>query len=138
MSTNLHRSQWIDLGNHPEACMTQGNCNNGALSFWVNPTECINADGIISSYSNSRSRGFYIFCMHGGNIGYDSFTNINLFFCTLNLLFLQLPIKTLFRFLPRGVWLVIFKCLIITRYFLLIFLLFSITTVGWKVLLVNK
>ena len=32
----------------------------------------------------------------------------------------------------------IIKCLIVTRYFLLIFLSFSINTVGWKVLLVNK
>ena len=67
-----------------------------------------------------------------------SFTPLICSFCCVPIKnVVQIPSNNLCTNL-RGVWLVIFKCLIITRYFLLIFLLFSITTVGWKVLLVNK
>ena len=87
MSTTLAQSQWIDLGIHTEACITQGNCASGALSFWLKVIKCQTVDGIISTYSYRRTRGFYLFC-YSGYIGYVSYnTNINLFICNLSCTF---------------------------------------------------
>ena len=86
--------------------------------MWLRLVHCTTVDGIISSYSYSRSRGFYLFC-YSGNIGYDSDTDINLFFFILGLPFCCDP-KKLFRFFPITI------------------VASANITFRWKVILVNK
>ena len=71
------KSQWVDLGNHTEACMTRPEtCSEagGAISLWINVIDCPSLGGIVSSVSGST--GSRIFC-YGGDIRYDIhvFTN---------------------------------------------------------------
>ena len=46
------RSQWVDLGIHTEACMTQPEtCGEagGSISLWVKVIECLSLCGIMTS-----------------------------------------------------------------------------------------
>ena len=52
VSLDRTKSQWIDLGIHTEACMTRPEtCGaaGGAISLWVNVTDCPDLAGIVSS-----------------------------------------------------------------------------------------
>ena len=58
--------QWIDLGNHAEACMTQPEtCGHlgGSTSVWMKLIDCPSAAGIISSFGSST--GSLIGCKNG-------------------------------------------------------------------------
>ena len=60
--TDRSRKEWIDLGIHTEACMTQPDtCGSkgGAISVWFKVTNCSTLGAIFSSqpdYSSTRSR----------------------------------------------------------------------------------
>ena len=59
---DAERSQWIDLGIHPDVCLAQPDrCNlGGALSMWIK-TGPGSFTGIVSSKENSeRMRGFTV------------------------------------------------------------------------------
>ena len=75
MSTTLAQSQWTDLGIHTEACITQGNCASGALSMWLKVIKCDPLGGIISTYSYTKTRGFYLHC-YFDKIAYVSLENL--------------------------------------------------------------
>ena len=69
--TDHSQRQWIDLGVHPEACMTRPEtCGaaGGAVSFWVMlvDTDYDEVGGIITSYAyapgSSHSTGFGMGC----------------------------------------------------------------------------
>ena len=67
------KKQWIDLGIHTEACMTQPEtCSaaGGTISLWVNVTDCPSAGGIVSSLQ-WQSTGLRIYCT-SSDIGYDT------------------------------------------------------------------
>ena len=77
------KKQWIDLGIHTDACMTQPDtcdATGGAISVWVKVIECNEYDGIISSLTGSpnKSTGSAIDCWNG-YIGYDIFAFANAF-----------------------------------------------------------
>ena len=62
--TDRTESQWLDLGNQsqacitiPESCGTQG----GTISAWIKLGECITVGGIISSFTQTQS-GFSFYC----------------------------------------------------------------------------
>ena len=59
------KNQWVDLGIHTEACMTQPEtCGaaGGAISLWVNVMDCPTpVGGIISSNKQSKSTGLRIY-----------------------------------------------------------------------------
>ena len=62
--------QWVDLGIHTEACMTQPDtCGaaGGAISMWVRVTDCpgIIGRGIVSLQSDQKT-GFSISCSKDG------------------------------------------------------------------------
>ena len=68
VNINRSKSQWIDLGFHPEACVTQRyGCGmvGGAVSYWLRLREC---GGIITTRSSratssiSLATGFNIYC----------------------------------------------------------------------------
>ena len=64
VSTNSSIIQWIDLGNHTEACMTRPEtCGaaGGAVSLWVRLREtlCI---GIITTRQLPEATGINMFC----------------------------------------------------------------------------
>ena len=51
---NKTRNQWIDLGVHSEACMTQPEtCGaaGGAISFWMYVIEFMEVSGLFSSHA---------------------------------------------------------------------------------------
>ena len=55
LNLNHNMKQWLDLGIHTEACMTQPEtCGaaGGAISVWVNAIECPDVCGIISSWTD--------------------------------------------------------------------------------------
>ena len=70
------KNQWVDLGIHTEACMTQPEtCGaaGGAISIWVNVIQCgAIADGIVSSCrclsGTCPSRGSCIYCTSNNEI----------------------------------------------------------------------
>ena len=71
---NLDRAkyQWVDLGIHPEACMTRPEtCGGagGAISFWLKTIDCPTDAGVISSYQFNRASR--IFCYYN-NIRYNT------------------------------------------------------------------
>ena len=65
---NLIRGQrqWIDLGFHPEVCLTHRYiCPDGAaLSLWLNIVDCRGEGGIIATEENGNDRqtGFNMYC----------------------------------------------------------------------------
>ena len=66
LTLDITKSQWVDLGYHTEACMTQPEtCGaaGGALSLWVNLIDC-NGDrpGIISSCRTYHHVGVIAVC----------------------------------------------------------------------------
>ena len=71
-AVNLDRNhqQWINLGNHPEVCLTNPEtCGpaGGALSMWLS-VDCTEEfeSGIIASQGDyTMTRGFYIICFEG-------------------------------------------------------------------------
>ena len=57
------RRQWIDLGIHLEACLTQPDTcggDGGALGFWVRVDAPGRLPGIISSKKTEFARGFQL------------------------------------------------------------------------------
>ena len=59
VNLNKSKNQWIDLGFHPEVCLTQRyGCGvaGGAVSMWLRLTEC---GGIITTRSG-QSGGFFL------------------------------------------------------------------------------
>ena len=67
MSTDRTKSQWIDLGIHTEACMTEpGNCDTsgGAISLWHRVTNCPSAGAVVSTIhvQAGESGGSAIYC----------------------------------------------------------------------------
>ena len=64
VSTNISRSQWVDLGIHPEACMTLPEtcgASGGAVSFWMKLVDCHDFGGIISSLTLNET-GLRVYC----------------------------------------------------------------------------
>ena len=61
MDLNKSKSQWIDLGFHPEVCLAQRyGCGvaGGAISLWLKLIEC---GGIITTRTGSgQSGGFFL------------------------------------------------------------------------------
>ena len=52
LKTDRARSQWIDLGDLSEACITRPDAcgpEGPAVSFWLNLIECKEGDGVIST-----------------------------------------------------------------------------------------
>ena len=63
LAMNQTRNQWIDLGVHPEACMTipETCCAaGGAISFWLRIINCSHHGGILTTIHEVS--GFRIFC----------------------------------------------------------------------------
>ena len=63
---NKTRNQWIDLGTHSEACMTQPEtCGaaGGALSFWMYVIDFIQVSGLVSSHAVNRT-GSLVYLNH--------------------------------------------------------------------------
>ena len=57
------QSQWVDLGTHTEACMTQSEtCGaaGGAISLWVKLIDCPDWSGVLSSRGSGT--GIEIYC----------------------------------------------------------------------------
>ena len=64
LTLNHWMIQWVDIGIHTEACMTRPEtCGaaGGAISLWVNVTDCAPGGGILSSLTDGTS-GSLIFC----------------------------------------------------------------------------
>ena len=73
LSLNQTHHQWVDLGIHTEACMTQPEtCGaaGGAISLWLNIMTCDLWAGFVSSYIHGRT-GFHMLCS-ANDIGYDT------------------------------------------------------------------
>ena len=65
VSINKTRSQWVDLGIHTEACMSQPEtCGaaGGAISMWVNIIDCSNNGGIITTELQAGKMGTSVYC----------------------------------------------------------------------------
>ena len=63
LTLNHTRRQWIDLGIHPEVCMTQlDTCGaaGGAISLWLRVLDCSDWAGVLSSRDSGT--GFQIYC----------------------------------------------------------------------------
>ena len=63
LAVNQTRNQWIDLGVHPEACMTiPDTCcaAGGAITFWLRIINCSHHGGILTTINEIS--GFRIFC----------------------------------------------------------------------------
>ena len=67
MNTDRTKSQWVDLGIHTEACMTQPDtCSaaGGAISLWLKVNECPDGAGIFTTTQYEKSTGSFIVCKH--------------------------------------------------------------------------
>ena len=69
MSLNGTHRQWIDLGFHPEACLSQkyGCGDEGAISLWSKIPNCF-FDGIITTlqgFTGLQASGFSLHCFRG-------------------------------------------------------------------------
>ena len=66
LTLNHTRSQWVDLGIHTEACMTQPHtCGaaGGAISVRINVIDCPSScGGIVSSATTSLRKGSMVSC----------------------------------------------------------------------------
>ena len=68
MRTDRSKAQWIDLGIHTEACMTEpGTCDTsgGAISVWQRVTSCSGSAGSIVTTMDihtGESTGCAIYC----------------------------------------------------------------------------
>ena len=65
MRTDRGINQWIDVGIHNEACITQPDtCGaaGGAVSLWVKVIDCGFDDGIFTTMENTQMRGVAITC----------------------------------------------------------------------------
>ena len=57
------KRQWVDLGIHTEACMSNMECGSGgALSLWLRVTYCEAHGGIISSLKPSVATSTAGYC----------------------------------------------------------------------------
>ena len=69
---NLDRKkrQWLDLGIHAEACMTNMTCGaaGGAISLWVKITECPKNAGIITTQAQGKTVGSAVVCHTTGRL----------------------------------------------------------------------
>ena len=68
------KRQWIDLGIHTEACMTQPETcgsSGGAVSFWINVVNCTGFQAIRGLITTENGGpGLSIFCLTSiGKIG---------------------------------------------------------------------
>ena len=70
-TVDREKGQWIDLGIHTDACMTNMMCGSagGAISLWINVIYCPSTGGIASSVQ-SGTTGLHIYCT--SNIVYDT------------------------------------------------------------------
>ena len=72
IGTDRLRSQWIDLGNHTEACMTNpGTCGKpgGAISLWFKLIDSGYIGAVFSTMKHFVSVGLVMHCDRSGNIG---------------------------------------------------------------------
>ena len=70
---NHTKNQWVDLGIHTEACMTQPEtCGaaGGVISVWVNAIECPEVCGIISSWGSGSTESSIL--LYPSDLMYDS------------------------------------------------------------------
>ena len=68
LTLDATRSQWVDLGIHTEACMTQPETclEGGAISVWMSISGCSSEhiyQGLITSHANTNSTGVTIACL---------------------------------------------------------------------------
>ena len=72
LTLNHTKRQWVDLGIHTEACMTQPEtCGaaGGAISMWLKLLDSPSPSGIISSWSSDSTGSMINF--QTGNLWYD-------------------------------------------------------------------
>ena len=65
VSLDRSRQQWINLGVHPEVCITQPDtCGaaGAAVSLWVKIFECFPQGGILTINLNIEGTGLTMFC----------------------------------------------------------------------------
>ena len=72
MITDKDQRQWIDLGFHPEVCVTNRyGCGSAgsAVSLWLRLLDCPEGGGgIITTLASFRHSGFAITCPSPGNL----------------------------------------------------------------------
>ena len=113
-------NQWVDLGSHKEACMTQPwTCGvaGGAISFWANIIDCPmdrKGGGVMTAMQRGTTHGFQIRCT-GNNIRYKFVSRVckvgNHYFASHSYVakgfaFLQIPVQfphtlSILTWLPR-------------------------------------
>ena len=68
VATDRTKRQWIDLGLHTEACLTQPEtCGTagGAISLWLNLVDCPVWSGVLSSRESGKTSSFILCIEHG-------------------------------------------------------------------------